>query len=112
MEATPINEEIRSVFSFLETEFPFTAQSDFSGITYDSAAIRIYVTWYRDPGVLFWTKQESYWIRAADGRTFDLFELVRFKRGPSAVVGFDQVPAGDLVAYLRNCAELMKKYAA
>jgi len=61
---------------------------------------------------LFWAKAETYWIRPADGRTFELLDLVRFKAGVEALLGFSQVPPADVVAYLHECAVLMENYAA
>jgi hypothetical protein len=56
-EQTPIRRPVREAFEFLEREHGFSAKCDDFGIEYESAKLKISVTWYRDPSVLFSVKR-------------------------------------------------------
>jgi hypothetical protein len=113
MNDSEFNAWVTERYSFLTWDFEFQLQEPkaFWGIEYVSKIVRVSVCWYRDPGVFFWVYPDTFWIRPADPRTFDLREVVQFFN-PDAVFPVCEFPFGNEEAhpYLDACATLLLDY--
>jgi hypothetical protein len=113
MNDSDFNTWVTERYRFLTRDFEFQlADLNTIGVKkYVSKVVSVSVCWYRDPGVFFWVYPDTFWIRPADPRTFDLREVVQFFN-PGAVFPVCEFPFGNEEAqpYLESCATLLLDY--